>query len=85
MVISLISFCKLMKSSKDNSKSAVYEGTNKIVTDCSFKFDSKKGRMETLISTKRATNPIYTKLFVDQDNVSCSILSVPKDGAREFI
>ena len=64
---------------------AIYEGQNKIATDCSFKFDAKKGRMETLVSQKKATNPIYTKLRVASDNITCTPLFTLRDGKQEYI
>ena len=69
----------------DDFLNSVYEGTNKVTTDCSLKFNAKQGRMETIVSEKKATNPIYTKLFVNEDNVTISPLSVPENGSRVFI
>ena len=64
---------------------AIYQGTNKVTTDCNFKFNSTGGKMQTLITKKKAMNPIYTKLRVDSDNVSCTPLFTLVDGEKHYI
>ena len=64
---------------------SVYDGINKVTADCSFKFNAKQGRMETVLAEKKATNPIYTKLFVNEDDITISPLSVLNNGTRTFI